>query len=605
LIIHSENLEKEINFDQTLGFLHKMMVPVDRFYAQHVFKAFDSKKVGTIDVEGLRSVYRSLVYRREQVDLYERISGGRDLLPVGKLLDFIQTEQCDCAHNEAFALELISQYEIIREAREAQSMTFEGFVRLMNSADNCVFRREKRQVYQDMTSPLSDYFISTSHNTYLVSDQLVGRSDAQSYERALMMGCRCLEIDCWDGPDDEPVVYHGHTLTSKLTFRSAISVIERFAFTASHYPLVLSLENHCSPRQQEIMAYHLVTILGDKLLTTTIANSSSEALPSPQQLKFKILIKNKKVDSPQDTVLEQGSTQQDLEGESVEQAAAQNVDDDDEEEEETRLRKSIKNLVKRMIPFKKVEKSKVKKKEKKIVLAVELSNLVVYTKSQTFLSFEHSRAHQKFYENNSITEIQAQKLARQSAQEFISHNTKFLTRIYPKGSRASSSNYSPQEFWNVGCHMVALNFQTPGIPMDLNNGKFLDNGGCGYILKPEFLRRSSLNFNPYSINRSVRPVTMTIKIISGFLLPPSNFSMGNTADPVVSVEIFGVPDDQCKQQTQVRKNNAFNPQWNESLSFIIRVPELALVRFCVEDQISLISNVFLGQFTLPFTCINK
>ena len=37
-----------------------------------------------------------------------------------------------------------------------------------------------------------------------------------------------------------------------------------------------------------------------------------------------------------------------------------------------------------------------------------------------------------------------------------------MSRIYPKGTRMDSSNYSPQPFWNAGCQMVALNYQTMG-----------------------------------------------------------------------------------------------------------------------------------------------
>lgn len=52
------------------------------------------------------------------------------------------------------------------------------------------------------------------------------------------------------------------------------------------------------------------------------------------------------------------------------------------------------------------------------------------------------------------------------------------------GLRYDSSNYNPVPYWTVGCQMVALNYQTPGLPMQLNLGKFRDNGGCGYVLKP-------------------------------------------------------------------------------------------------------------------------
>lgn len=64
-------------------------------------------------------------------------------------------------------------------------MSLEGFTRYMDSRECQLFKNECRKVYQDMTHPLNDYFISSSHNTYLVSDQLVGPSDLWGYVRYL------------------------------------------------------------------------------------------------------------------------------------------------------------------------------------------------------------------------------------------------------------------------------------------------------------------------------------------------------------------------------------------------------------------------------------
>lgn len=55
-----------------------------------------------------------------------------------------------------------------------------------------------------------------------------------------------------------------------------------------------------------------------------------------------------------------------------------------------------------------------------------------------------------------------------------------------------------QVFWNAGCQMVSLNFQTPDLPMQLNQGKFEYNGNCGYLLKPDFMRRSDRSFDPFA-----------------------------------------------------------------------------------------------------------
>lgn len=55
-----------------------------------------------------------------------------------------------------------------------------------------------------------------------------------------------------------------------------------------------------------------------------------------------------------------------------------------------------------------------------------------------------------------------------------------------------------QVFWNAGCQMVSLNFQTADLPMQLNQGKFEYNGSSGYLLKPDFMRRADRSFDPFA-----------------------------------------------------------------------------------------------------------
>ena len=62
----------------------------------------------------------------------------------------------------------------------------------------------------------------------------------------------------------------------------------------SDFPLILSIENHCSIEQQDRMAKHLVTILGDLLYTKGIKGDEKE-LPSPMYLQRKILVKSKRL----------------------------------------------------------------------------------------------------------------------------------------------------------------------------------------------------------------------------------------------------------------------------------------------------------------------
>ena len=95
----------------------------------------------------------------------------------------------------------------------------EGFFRAQGFADFLrtldLFNPLHDSIYQDMDQPLSHYFLASSHNTYLMEDQLKGPSSVEAYKRALLKGCRCIELDCWDGEDGYPIIYHGFTLTSK------------------------------------------------------------------------------------------------------------------------------------------------------------------------------------------------------------------------------------------------------------------------------------------------------------------------------------------------------------------------------------------------------
>ncbi|XP_054845106.1 1-phosphatidylinositol 4,5-bisphosphate phosphodiesterase zeta-1-like [Eublepharis macularius] len=589
-IITTEFLGGKINIDQTLKLLNKFNVSYDYVHVKKLFKKNDKQKSGVITMEDFRAIYRSLMHRPEFHELFCSYSPNKKFLTAEKLADFLRKEQFELGAGEGRAVALINTYEPISEAKNKKEMSFEGFIRYLLSEECSLFKVLHKKVYQDMSYPMCDYFISSSHNTYLISDQLVGPSHLWGYSSALDKGCRCLEIDCWDGQDNEPIVYHGHTLTSKISFKNVINVIHKHAFVASDYPIVLSLENHCSPPQQEVMAAYMLDILGDQLVTTALNNEMPTELPSPEEMKFKIMIKNKKVGTLEETLRRKGKT---CRGQVME---TEETAESEEEEEETHLLKKAG-----------ARKPSLKKKEKdhQVKVAMLLSELVIYTKSRKFVSFEDSRKKQKFYENNSIGEVKGQKLINKMAHSFVLHTASFITRIYPKGTRTDSSNYDPQAFWNVGCQMVALNFQTPGTQMDLLNGKFMDNGGSGYILKPEYLRKKHTEYNPFDVIGKYHPVTLTIKIISGHQLPPSNLSKSNKADPLVKLEIHGVPEDMSKHQTSVIKNNAFNPRWDETFTVNIQVPDLALIRFVVEDRMSVIANDFLGQFTLPFTGMNK
>lgn len=71
----------------------------------------------------------------------------------------------------------------------------------------------------------------------------------------------------------------------------ALQAISKYAFAASPYPLILSLEVHCQPAQQERLAALLKTHLGAALVDQRLDGLDTGNLPSPEQLMYRILIK--------------------------------------------------------------------------------------------------------------------------------------------------------------------------------------------------------------------------------------------------------------------------------------------------------------------------
>ena len=67
------------------------------------------------------------------------------------------------------------------------------------------------------------------------------------------------------------------------------------AYVSARYPVILSIENHCSVIQQKKMAQYLTEILGDKLDLSSVHSDDSTTLPSPASLKGKKLVKVKKL----------------------------------------------------------------------------------------------------------------------------------------------------------------------------------------------------------------------------------------------------------------------------------------------------------------------
>ncbi|XP_045244119.2 1-phosphatidylinositol 4,5-bisphosphate phosphodiesterase eta-2 [Macaca fascicularis] len=674
-----KNGDGSLSIGEVLQLLHKLNVNLPRQRVKQMFREADTDDhQGTLGFEEFCAFYKMMSTRRDLYLLMLTYSNHKDHLDAASLQRFLQVEQKMTGVTLESCQDIIEQFEPCPENKSKGLLGIDGFTNYTRSPAGDIFNPDHHHVHQDMTQPLSHYFITSSHNTYLVGDQLMSQSRVDMYAWVLQAGCRCVEVDCWDGPDGEPIVHHGYTLTSKILFKDVIETINKYAFIKNEYPVILSIENHCSVIQQKKMAQYLTDILGDKLDLSSVSSEDATMLPSPQMLKGKILVKGKKLPA---NISEDAE-----EGEVSDEDSADEIDDDCKllNGDASTNRKRVENIAKRKLDSlikeskirdcedpndfsvstlspsgklgrkskaeedvesgedagasrrngrlvvgsfsrRKKKGSKLKKaasmeegdegqdspggqsrgttrQKKTMKLSRALSDLVKYTKSVATHDIEMEAV--SSWQVSSFSETKAHQILQQKPAQYLRFNQHQLSRIYPSSYRVDSSNYNPQPFWNAGCQMVALNYQSEGRMLQLNRAKFSANGGCGYVLKPECMCQGVFNPNSEDPLPGQLKKQLVLRIISGQQLPKPRDSMlgdrGEIIDPFVEVEIIGLPVDCSREQTRVVDDNGFNPTWEETLVFTVHMPEIALVRFLVWDH-DPIGRDFIGQRTLAFS----
>jgi phosphatidylinositol phospholipase C delta len=427
-----------------------------------------------------------------------------------------------------------------------------------------------------------------------------------------------------------------------------MSTISKYAFVKSPYPLWISLEVHCSPQQQAMMAEIIKETCGAKLVTQPI-DPSLEQLPSPSQLLHRILIKVKTPrgvgdeavtsdpatglglglgrrrgnslttpvtrpllsDSP--TVIAAGllpaspsvkSTHLFMGRSHLKYSGSEGPDSTSSSPSDTESNSDD------------IARAKDSKKHNKTSNIIKvLGELGVYSAGLKFHSFDapESKTYNhifSFMENtfdkNSKTTEDKRAITR--------HNMRHMMRVYPNGWRVASTNFDPNKYWRRGVQMVALNWQTYDLGMQMNEAMFASGTDqSGYVLKPSELREIKMITSVPEeagvdyVKRERKNVNFAIDVISAQqLMRPKGLAANRSVDPYIEVEVYHADDKSKvgivgeggldasskegsglgtphKRRTQIIKENGFNPIFDKKFNFALttKFPDLVFVRWTV------------------------
>lgn len=547
--------------------------------AKEILQPFKADNKRTITFAQFEKTYSQAMSFKELGYVFRDLAKGSETITRDTFDDFIREVQGEKWDNDT-----INEKLTVMGCVNTTGITENDFVRYLMSDffDSAIDMEKLENVYQDMDQNICCYFINSSHNTYLTGDQLTSKSSPDMYKKALLDGCRCVELDCWDGPRGEPIVYHGYTRTSRIAFEDCIKTIKEYAFTASPYPVILSLEVHTSVEQQDRMAEIMEQHLGDLLFKPPWgANEKPTFTFSPNNLKRKILVKTKRVESV---------------------AGETGVDKDDDDDSETDSSSfAVSNVDYTKMKADRKENKKETKVSDKLSAVVSIESTGYKgVKDLAYLESKHP------YHCSSYSEKKAKSIADENADALVKINDTYISRIYPAGSRFDSSNYHPQPYWNAGCQVVALNWQSnKTFSWRLNRGFFLDNGRSGYLLKPEYLRPLTCPSPRLEKSRS-----FMIEVISGFSLPkPPKASKSDIADPYVSMFLEGPNIDNKPTTTHTIHNNGFHPVWRgtgstESMWTVYKWEMTTLV-LQIYDRDKYSANELLAEAIIPLRVLNK
>ncbi len=514
--------------------------------------------------------------------IFDQLFGkGRESVAVE---DFVQSFLIDRQGNHNATID--EAKNIIRDygrSEDGESIDRISFGEYLFSSDNDLFDPARQSFDESvLNESLSAYWISSSHNTYLTGDQIQSKSSLEAYAVALHRGCKCLELDCHDSTTGV-AVYHHYTATSAIMFSDIIVVVKNYILANPNtLPIILSLDNNCSTPFQEMMAAILKTELDEMLY---YPKSTLDRLPSPKDLTGKVILKGRRISGKDEGLSETTKSSIDTNGRRVSFTDRLSI---------TKPKTKLRNL----------SEDALENPSNNNNVAQELAEITMFNTAR-FKDFS-SADMLPVTDMLSFSETKFLRVLNQNEHNvnlWKNYNKQHMMRTYPSGVRLDSSNFNPVLHWSEGCQMIALNYQTDDMAMIINDGRFRENGGCGYVLK--------------TLNNYPSMMDLRINVLAGSCLPkPFGDPSGEVTSPYVIIRLHDVVETTQQSEewlklkerkTHTVQDNGFCPQWTDAKEFSFKVesPGVAMLQFTIVHSGEGFIDDTMCRTAIPVSCLRQ